>query len=95
MSSVLAPISLLVIPKKHQFVLSAFLGGLGMLVVACYSHLRDAYGADTHPFDRLGWVPLVGALVTSVAHGFGLLPVLHIILNEIFPTDIRYTKVFH
>jgi MFS family permease len=41
----------------------------------------------------LDWVPVAGSALVLFCMSFGLLPVIHILLGEIFPTDIRTTSI--
>jgi hypothetical protein len=37
----------------------------------------------------LSWVPVAGSALVTFCNSFGLLPVFHILISELFPTDIR------
>ena len=41
----------------------------------------------------LGWIPIVFIGLLIVVRGIGIMPVLHILFNEMFPTDIRTLSI--
>ena len=41
----------------------------------------------------LGWIPIVFIGLLILVRGIGIMPVLHILLNEMFPTDIRTLSI--
>ena len=45
------------------------------------------------PFlDQLSWLPLALSIIPPIMMAIGILPVLHSLMSEIFPTEIRLIR---
>ena len=43
--------------------------------------------------ELFSWIPLVGMTMVNVLRGAGIEPVIHILINEMFPTEIRTLSI--
>jgi MFS family permease len=58
-----------------------------------YTQLTTNVKHTSQTLLSLDWVPVAGSALVLFCMSFGLLPVIHILLGEIFPTDIRTTSI--
>ena len=91
------------IKPKILFVIAQTITTLAILTICIYSFIRRFYGTTlneeietpspsyhaTSNIELISWIPLVGIIIINVLRGAGIEPVIHILLNEMFPTEIR------
>ena len=91
------------IKPKILFVIAQTITTLAILTICIYSFIRRFYGTTlneeietpspsyhaTSNIELFSWIPLVGIIIINVLRGAGIEPVIHILLNEMFPTEIR------
>ena len=53
-----------------------------------YAFIKDNY-PNSEILQSIGWLPLISIVFLVVMRGAGILPVLHPLKNELFPTEIR------
>ena len=83
------------IKPKILFVIAQTVTTLAILTICIYSFIRRFYGTtlndeiESSNIELFSWIPLVGIIIINVLRGAGIEPVIHILLNEMFPTEIR------
>ena len=89
------------IKPKVLFVISQTITTLALVAICVYSFIRRFYGTSptsdaeienaSHAtsIELFSWIPLVGIIIINVLRGAGIEPVIHILINEMFPTEIR------
>ena len=89
------------IKPKVLFVISQTITTLALVTICVYSFIRRFYGTSpksdaeienaSHAtsIELFSWIPLVGIIIINVLRGAGIEPVIHILINEMFPTEIR------
>ena len=83
------------IKPKILFVIAQTITTLAILTICIYSFIRRFYGTtlndeiESSNIELFSWIPLVGIIIINVLRGAGIEPVIHILLNEMFPTEIR------
>jgi hypothetical protein len=55
------------------------------------SFIGDTFAQNEY-LDALGWLPLVIVILILMSHALGCMPITHMLLAEVFPTDIRYRR---
>jgi hypothetical protein len=74
------------------FVTCQIFNGIALGTVGIYTYLRNSH-PDLPYLNDFGWIPLTMMIVMVVARSAGILPVMHVLLNELFPTDIRTQSI--
>ena len=91
------------IKPKILFVIAQTITTFAILTICIYSFIRRFYGTTlneeietpspsyhaTSNIELFSWIPLVGIIIINVLRGAGIEPVIHILINEMFPTEIR------
>ena len=60
--------------------------------LATFSYLKT-HSEDNSFLDSFGFLPLIFVLCTVSAHSIGVFPVFHLLLGELFPSDIRSLSI--
>ena len=76
------------IPAKILFTIAQFTAALCMATIGLFAYCHKLY--DLQEF---AWVPLLAIIVTYVTRALGTLPVLHTLVNELYPTEIRTVAI--
>ena len=80
---------------------------LALVIVCIYSFIKQYHYYETTPevenqltgnfsssaIEMFSWIPLVGMIMVNVLRGAGIEPVIHILINEMFPTEIRTLSI--
>ena len=87
------------IKPKVLFVISQTITTLALVTICVYSFIRRFYETSSDAeienashatsIEFFSWIPLVGIIIINVLRGAGIEPVIHILINEMFPTEIR------
>merc|ERR1711997_284327 len=77
---------------KNLYVVSSFLTSLAMITIGIFAFLQKFY-PDLPHLDSFSWIPLLMVIIPVVMRAVGILPVLHTLLSEVFPTDIRTQSI--
>ena len=75
------------IKPKVLFLIGQFISTIAIALVGVYAFLQDYHSEYMEYF---GWIPLASIVVLTVMRAAAILPVLHPLLNELYPTEIRY-----
>ena len=73
---------------KLLFVFATFFTSMAVILIGIFAFLDSFYPDMSFP-DQLSWVPIAVAAVPSIMRAIGIVPVLHSLLSEVFPTEIR------
>ena len=65
---------------------------MAMVTIATFALLQKFY-PDLAYLNSFSWIPLAMVIVPVVMRAVGILPVLHTLLSEVFPTDIRTQSI--
>jgi hypothetical protein len=65
---------------------------LADISLATFSYLK-ANSEENSFMDFLGFLPLVFVICTVSAHSIGVFPIFHLLLGELFPSDIRSLSI--
>ena len=88
----MAPILISKFRPKTLYVFATFLTSLAMITLSTYVFLQK-FHPDLPNLDLFSWIPLSMVLVQVAMNAIGILPVLHTLLSEVFPTDIRTQSI--
>ena len=95
------------IKPKVLFITAQTLTTLALITVSVYSFIKQYHYYETTPevenqltgndssstIEMFNWIPLVGMIMVNVLRGAGIEPVIHILINEMFPTEIRTLSI--
>ena len=73
---------------KLLFVFATFFTSMPVILIGIFAFLETFY-PKLSLLDQLSWMPLVGSVIPSIMRAVGIDPVLHSLLSEVFPTEIR------
>jgi hypothetical protein len=76
------------VSPKILFVICQVISGMGMAGIGIYTYLKNQH-PDLPYLNDFGWIPLVMVIIMVVMRAAGILPVMHVLLAELYPTDIR------
>jgi hypothetical protein len=76
------------VSPKILFVICQLISGTGMASIGLYAYLKSHH-PDLPYLDDFGWIPLVMVITVVVMRAAGILPVMHVLSGELYPTDIR------
>ena len=85
-----------------MFVISQILETASIIAICVYAFISENHvqaKPDNESFissvalESLGWIPIASIVVLIVISGIGIQPVLHILLNEMYPTNIRTLSI--
>ena len=78
------------IKPKLQFVISQSFATIALVAIGTYSLVKESSYLET---SQLGWIPLASVVVSVLTKAAGSGPVLKILLNESYPTEIRTLSI--
>ena len=84
----MAPIFMRLCRPKILFVNTTLVTSLTMVLIGIFAFLQKFY-PDMPNLDLFSWIPIVMVTVPVIMRAIGILPVLHSLLSEVFPTEIR------
>ena len=73
---------------KLLFVFATFFTSMAVTLIGLFAFLDTFYPNMSLP-DQLSWIPIAVATVPSIMRAVGIVPVLHSLMSEVFPTEIR------
>ena len=77
---------------KVLFILANLSTAFGLVLIGTFIFLQKYY--PFLPFlDTFSWIPVASVVITAVARSIGILPVLHSLMSEVFPTEIRTESI--
>ena len=77
---------------KVLFLLANLLTAFGLVLIGIFIFLQKYY--PFLPFlDTFSWIPVASVVITVIARSIGILPVLHSLMSEVFPTEIRTESI--
>ena len=79
-------------PPKVLFVLATFSTALSMIVIGIFIFFQNFY-PNTPYLDTFSWIPLVTMIIPVLVRAIGILPVIHSLISEVFPTEIRTQSI--
>ena len=88
----MAPFFIRQFRPKNLFVITSFLTSLAMITIGTFAFLQQFY-PDLPHLESFSWIPLAMVIVPVIMRAAGILPVLHSLLSEVFPTDIRTQSI--
>ena len=71
-----------------RFVIGVFFTSMAMISIGTFIFLQTSYPNLSY-LEKLSWMPLVAAITIYIMRAIGVMPVLHSLLSEVFPTEIR------
>ena len=77
---------------KLLFILATLSTSFSMVLIGIFVFLQEHY-PNLDYVDTFSWIPLVSFVIAVVARSLGILPVLHSLLSEVFPTEIRTQSI--
>lgn len=89
-AAAIAPFVVRKMSPKILFILSQLITAFSMGVLGFCTFLKRQNEVID---DSFGWIPLVGISIIIVMRGIATLPVMHTLLNELYPTEIRSQAV--
>ena len=63
-----------------------------MALIGIFVFLQKHYSSLAY-LNTFSWIPLVSFIIAVIARSIGILPVLHSLLSEVFPTEIRTQSI--
>ena len=84
----MAPFFMRKFKPKILFATATFFTTMSMVFVGIFVYLQTFY-PDLPYLDMFSWMPLLIAIVPAIMRAIGIIPVLHSLLSELFPTEIR------
>ena len=82
---------------KTMFVISQILETASIIAICVYAFIIENQVQDefisSETLESFGWIPIASIIVLIVISGIGIQPVLHILLNEMYPTNIRTLSI--
>ena len=66
---------------------------VGMTLIGGYKYYSETMPERKEVMDKLNFLPVMGAMLAAGSQALGILPVLQLLMAEIFPTEIRSTAV--
>ena len=81
LSSLIAPMVLMRVPKKILFVTCGAISSVGMASVAVFTHLKAVWQPNPDILSEMSWVPLVGSTLASFCQNLGISTVIYILLR--------------
>ena len=88
----MAPFCIHHVRPKMLFVFSTFLTAVAMSLIGSLIFLQEFY-PNLPYLESFTWIPIVMLVVHVIMRSVGILPVLILLLSEIFPTEIRSQSV--
>ena len=88
----MAPFFIRQFQPKNLFVFSTFSTAMAMVVIGIFVFLQKFY-SNLPYLSMFSWIPLVMVIIPVVMRSIGILPVLHSLLSEVFPTEIRTQSI--
>ena len=88
----LAPFFVQKFQPKLLFVFATFSTALSMVVIGIFVFLQKFF-PDLPYLNMFSWIPLAMVVVPVIMRSIGILPVLHLLLSELFPTEIRTQSI--
>ena len=77
---------------KILFVLATLSTSFSMALIGIFVFLQEHYSSLAY-LNTFSWIPLVSFMIAVIARSIGILPVLHSLLSEVFPTEIRTQSI--
>ena len=84
----MAPFLMKIFRPKSLFVFATFFTSMAVTLIGLFAFLDTFYPNMSLP-DQLSWIPIAVATVPSIMRAVGIVPVLHSLMSEVFPTEIR------
>ena len=79
---------------KTMFVISQILETASIIAICVYAFISNNESfISSETLKSFGWIPIASIVVLIVISGIGIQPVLHILLNEMYPTNIRTLSI--
>ena len=77
---------------KVLFILANLSTAFGLVLIGTFIFLQKYY-PFLPLFDTFSFIPVASVVITVVARSIGILPVLHSLMSEVFPTEIRTESI--
>ena len=77
---------------KWLFIIAQGVTTLGFVAMGIYSLLLELY-PDSDTVKSFGWIPFAAIVAQAIMRAGGILPMLHTLMNEMFPTEIRTLSI--
>ena len=87
-SSGMAPFFMRKCHPKFLFLTATFITTMSMVLVGIFVFLQKFY-PDSPNLGFFSWMPLLFVILPSIMRAIAIVPVLHSLLSELFPTEIR------
>ena len=88
----MAPVFMRNFQPKILFAIATFSTALAMVVIGIFVFLQDFYPNIQH-LDKFSWIPLITVVVPVLMRAIGIIPIIHSLMSEVFPTEIRTQSV--
>ena len=88
----MAPFCIHQFRPKMLFVVSTFLAAVAMVLIGSFIFLQEFY-PELPYLNLFTWIPIVMLVVHVIMRSVGILPVLILLLSEVFPTEIRSQSI--
>ena len=75
---------------RISFTIGQLLKAISLAIMATYFYLHTIYPITSLPYS---WIPLVMVISQHFVRPIAIVPVLHSLLGEVFPTEIRTLSV--
>ena len=73
---------------KLLFIFATFFTSMAVILLGIFAFLDKFHPNISFP-SKLSWIPIAIAAVPAIMRAIGIVPVLHSLLSEVFPTEIR------
>ena len=77
---------------KWLFVTCQCISSLAMSTIGTYVYLQAYYPDYLSDFS---WIPLVMIIIIVIMRASGILPIMYVLMNELYPTEIRTQSIGH
>ena len=88
----IAPFVIRKFQPKLLYVTCTFISALSMATLGLIAYL-NTYHSDLPYLKSFSWIPLATIMVSVVMRAAGVLPVLHTLMSEVYPTEIRTQSI--
>ena len=77
---------------KVLFIFATFSTALAMMFIGIYVFLQKQV-PDLPYLDTFSWIPLFSLIISVIVRSIGMLPVIYLVMSEVFPTEIRTQSI--
>ena len=77
---------------KVLFMLGTFSTSVCMVLIGIFAYLHEYFPYLPY-LDTFSWMPVLSVIIAVIARATCILPVIHSVMSEVFPTEIRTQSI--